>query len=74
MSNHPTAMPRPKSDKDSQVTIVLPGAWLDEAQALAEARSEPGMSFTRSDILRMSLRRGLDALAEETKRKPRPKR
>ena len=69
MSNHTATMPRPKSDKDSQVTIVLPGAWLDEAQALAEARSEPGMSFTRStDVLRMSLRRGLDALAEETKR------
>jgi hypothetical protein len=71
MSNHAATMPRPKSDKDSQVTIVLPGAWLDEAQELAAARSEPGMSFTRSDILRMALRRGLDELAEEAKRKPR---
>jgi hypothetical protein len=71
MSNHTATMPRPKSDKDSQVTIVLPGAWLDEAQALADARSEPGMSFTRSDILRMAMRRGLDELTEE---KPRPRK
>jgi hypothetical protein len=64
-------MPRPKSDKDSQVTIVLPGGWLDEAQQIADARSEPGLVVTRSDIIRMALRRGLDELASTT---PAPKR
>jgi hypothetical protein len=69
MANHATQMPRPKSDKDSQVTIVLPGAWLDEATQIAERRSEPGLTLTRSDVLRMALRRGLDVMAEEPKGK-----
>ncbi|HXX69358.1 MAG TPA: hypothetical protein VEK07_19390, partial [Polyangiaceae bacterium] len=51
---------------DSQVTIALPGAWLEEAQRLAEARSEPGLAITRADVLRMAIRRGLDAIQEET--------
>ena len=62
-----TTMPRPKSDKDSQVTIVLPGGWLEEAQAIADARCEPGLVITRSDVIRMALRRGLDELASTTK-------
>lgn len=73
MSN-PATMPRPKSDKDSQVTIVLPGAWLDEAQRIAEAKSEPGLAVTRADVLRMALRRGLDVLAAESTEHPRKKR
>ena len=64
---NPTTMPRPKSDRDSQVTIALPGAWLDEAEQIAEARSEPGLSITRADVLRMAMRRGLDALNEQAK-------
>lgn len=64
-------MPRPKSDKDSQVTITLPGGWLDDAQRLAEARSEPGLVITRADVLRIALRRGLDALAQDSKDKRR---
>lgn len=65
-----TTMPRPKSDKDSQVTIVLPGAWLEEAQQIASAKSEPGLVITRSDVIRMALRRGLDSLtADESKAK-----
>jgi hypothetical protein len=54
--------------------IVLPGAWLDEASQIAQAPSEPGITVTRADMLRVALRRGLDVLAEETKRKPRAKR
>ena len=61
---NPTTMPRPKSDKDSQVTITLPGSWLEEAEHIAEARSEPGLSITRADVLRMAMRRGLDVLNE----------
>jgi hypothetical protein len=61
---NPATMPRPKSDKDSQVTISLPGVWLEEAQRIAEARSEPGLAITRADVLRMAMRRGLDALNE----------
>ena len=69
MSN-PVTMPRAKDpSKDGQVTIALSGAWLDEAEAIAEARSEPGLSITRADVLRMAIRRGLDVLAAETKRR-----
>lgn len=65
----PSTMPRPRSDKDSQVTIVLPGSWLDEAQQIAEAKSEPGLAITRADVLRLALRRGLDELASEPPKK-----
>jgi hypothetical protein len=44
---HPRAMPRPKSDKDSQVTLTLPGAWLDEAQHVAEAPATAARSSAR---------------------------
>jgi hypothetical protein len=65
---NPAAMPRPKSEKDVQVTLALSSEWLEEAQRIAEARSEPGLNITRADVLRMSLRRGLDLLAAEVKR------
>jgi hypothetical protein len=61
MANHAT-MPRPKSEKDSQVTIVLAGEWLDEAEQIAKSKSEPGLAVTRADVLRMAIRRGLDVL------------
>ena len=64
---NPMRVPRPKSDLDSQVTIVLPGDWLEQAEGMARTRSRPGMSVTRSDVLRMALRKGLDALAAEDK-------
>jgi hypothetical protein len=60
-------MPRPKSDKDGSVTIALPEAWLEEASAIAGGRSEPGLTLTRADILRMAIRRGLDVLGETSK-------
>jgi|HubBroStandDraft_4_1064222.scaffolds.fasta_scaffold1859660_1 hypothetical protein len=65
--NNPSTMPRPKSEKDSQVTIVLAGEWLEEAQKIAEAKSEPGLAVTRADVLRLAIRRGLDVLAAEVK-------
>ncbi len=62
-------MPRPKTDLDSQVTLDLPGDWLEQAEALARTRSKPGFHVTRADMLRMALRKGLDVLAGEDKRK-----
>lgn len=65
MSTHST-MPRPKSQNDTKTSIDLPGAWLDEAQRIADAMRKPGMSgLTRADALRMAIRRGLDVLAQE---------
>ena len=60
------AMPRPKSQNDSVTSLTLPGAWLDEAEKMAERLRQPGMSgLTRADVLRMALRRGLDVLDSE---------
>jgi hypothetical protein len=64
MATH-SQMPRPKGENDSQVTIVLPGRWLDEAQRLANERSQPGMTITRSDVLRIALRQGLEAMGAQ---------
>lgn len=65
---NPQTMPRPKSEKDSQVTIVLSGDWLEEAQKVADAMGQPGLSVTRSDVLRIAIRRGLDLLQAEIKK------
>jgi hypothetical protein len=71
---NPAAMPRPKdAQKDAQVTIVLSGAWLEEAERIAAAKSEPGLVVTRADVLRMAIRRGLDSLAADLS-KPRGRR
>lgn len=70
----PATMPRAKSDKDSQVTVNLPGSWLEEAQGLAETRSEPGLAVTRADVLRMAIRRGLDELAARTGAAAKPRK
>ena len=62
-------MPRAKSDKDGQVTIVLPRPWLEEARGLArewESRSEFDVTVRRADVLRTALRRGLDSLLAES--------
>ena len=62
---NPATMPRAKSEKDSQVTIVLSGEWLEEEQRIAETKSEPGLAVTRADVLRIAIRRGLDFLQAE---------
>lgn len=58
-------VPRPKSENDTAINFRLPGAWLDDAQALVSSLSPPGASLTRQDVLRMALRRGLDEFARE---------
>jgi hypothetical protein len=60
-------VPRPKSEKDSQVTLVLSGEWLEEAQRIADAKSEPGLIVTRADVLRLAIRRGLESLQADLK-------
>jgi hypothetical protein len=61
-------MPRPKSEKDRTVTIALPGSWLEEAEGVAKdwsARDDRGVLFTRADVLRAAMRRGLDGFVTE---------
>jgi hypothetical protein len=63
-------MPRPRSDKDGQVTIALPMAWLEEASQLAVEWGKrkgvlPGLTATRADVLRAAIRQGLDGLGRK---------
>lgn len=63
------SMPKQKDpNKDGQITIALSSAWLEEADKLAQAKSEPGLSITRADVIRMAIRRGLDVLAADAKK------
>ena len=60
-----STMPRPKSDNDTALNLLLPGAWLEEAQELAGALSKPGAALTRADAIRLAIRRGIDVLRAE---------
>jgi hypothetical protein len=64
MSKSP--VPRPKSANDLQVTVLLPSELVDRLDARAAAKSqEQGLTVTRADILRLVIRRGLEALDAE---------
>lgn len=61
-------MPRPPSANDTQIAIRLPNDWIDRADALVPLVSRPGITVTRSDVLRAALAKGLDALEAETRK------
>jgi hypothetical protein len=58
-------VPRPKSANTLQVSLNVPEAWEAEIERLAEAMSEPGITITKSDVMRRAMRLGLDALAKK---------
>jgi hypothetical protein len=58
-------VPRPKGPNDTPLSVNIPGGWSEEVDRLMETMSQPGMEITRSDVIRMALRRGLDALKAE---------
>ncbi len=60
-----TRVPRPKGPNDAQLTFNLPGEWVDELDRLAQTMSRPGMGATRTDVLRLALRTGIDSLTAE---------
>ena len=62
-------MPRKPSENTSQVALRLPEAWLERCDALAPALSIPGISATRTDVLRAAIARGLDELEADAKEK-----
>jgi hypothetical protein len=57
-------MPRAPSDS-VQITARVPPVWLDEADELARAMSQPGVTVTRTDAFRAAIARGLEVLREE---------
>lgn len=61
-------MPRPRTDT-VQITMRIPRAWLELADALAAERlSLPGWQASRTDAFRAAIARGLGALEKEKKR------
>ena len=59
-------VPRPASGNDSSVAIRIPDAWLKRAEGLRDfLSSRPGIELTKSDILRVCIARGLEALEAE---------
>lgn len=55
---------RPKGPNDTQVSVNIPGDWVDELDRLAEVLTRDGLQVTRSDALRLAIRKGLDVLAK----------
>jgi metal-responsive CopG/Arc/MetJ family transcriptional regulator len=64
-------VPRAKGPNDTQVSVNLPGQWAEELDELARVMSEEGLGLTRSDVMRLAVRKGLDALKKERDRKGR---
>jgi hypothetical protein len=56
--------------KDARVTLRIPRAWVDEANALAEAMSQDGIIITQSDVLRAAIYQGLAVLRKPRRRPP----
>jgi predicted DNA-binding protein len=58
-----------KQDSLTQTAIKLAGSVLERADRLAEKMKQPGMQYTRSDVLRMSIHRGLAEMEAEVKKR-----
>jgi hypothetical protein len=65
-------VPRQPSGNDTPVAIRVPDAWLKRAEALRDFLSaRPGLELSRSDLLRICIARGLEAIeAERAAAKP----
>jgi hypothetical protein len=61
------AMPRPPSENTFQVAFKIPEAWIEKADEIAAKMSRPGITVTRTDVLRSALWEGLEALREPKK-------
>jgi hypothetical protein len=61
-------VPRPKSDRVVQITALVPTAWVEKLDARAAALSAEGLAVTRADVVRMILKKGLEADAPRGKR------
>jgi hypothetical protein len=55
-------VPRSKSENTVQLVVRVPEAWLDRLDALLPWLAQPGVATTRTDAVRASIAKGLDAL------------
>lgn len=65
MNDVSSGMPRPPSENATQIAIRIPDEWLKRADALIPLITRPGISATRTDVVRAALARGLDVLEAE---------
>ncbi len=63
-------MPGKRADDVAQLTIRFPNDWLARIDELAKKMSPPGLTFTRTDVMRVIVARGLDELEREQSKKP----
>ena len=59
-------MPRPKTGR-LQVCLRLDPEWLDRADELSVSLARPGLTVTRTDVLRVAVEQGLRLLEKERK-------
>ena len=67
------AVPRPPSDT-VQIAIRVPREWMAQADELAKRISRPGVTMSRTDAFRAAIAAGFDALADEAKPAPKPRK
>lgn len=53
-----------KQEEQIQWAVRLPKSFLERADKLAEGMSEAAMKFTRTDVLRMAMYRGMTDLED----------
>lgn len=63
-----------KSYASQQITVRVPVAVVEAADALVDLLSEPELPLLRSDVLRLALARGVAVLREEASAKARKRK
>jgi hypothetical protein len=58
-------MPGKRADDVTQLTIRFPKEWLERIDALARKMAPHGLEFTRTDVMRVVVARGLDEVERE---------
>jgi hypothetical protein len=58
-----------KQESQVQTGMRVPESWLDRLDRLAKKRSEPGITITRTEMLRLATYRGIVELEAEDKKR-----
>jgi hypothetical protein len=64
---------RAPSGNTEQLTIRVPKGWTDRAEALKPKIAHPGLDVSVTDIMRLAIGKGLDALEAEAEKEKRRK-
>jgi hypothetical protein len=65
VSRIPTYCRCMRSEKKTQVALRVDDGYLEDADALAEKMSRPGLNVTRTDVLRMAIIAGLKEIRRD---------